>query len=116
VRHLARSEDGISGTKLVALLADLEHVLAVVHVEPLFLLVVQVPGRPALFDVDDLGDGEISVRVLGRNLDIDHPGAIHLSLASEPIRTGRYVLGPTSPRAFPCHESAPSWPPIPPGP
>jgi Ca2+-binding RTX toxin-like protein len=46
VRHLARSEDAISRSWLVALLADLDHVFALDNVEPLVLLVVQVPGRP----------------------------------------------------------------------
>jgi hypothetical protein len=43
VRHLARSEDGIARTRLVALVSDLDHVLALDDVEPLVLPVVQVP-------------------------------------------------------------------------
>src|SRR5829696_6004672 len=104
VRHLPRSEDGISWAQLVAHVADLDHVLSLDDVEPLFLLVVQVPRRSALFDVDSLGDAEAAVCIQGRSLDVDHPGAEHLALAPKPIRPGRDVVSRTSLRAFPCHE------------
>src|SRR5919205_1468453 len=71
VRHLSRPEERIPWPQLVALLADLDRVLAFDDVEPLVLLVVQVPGRPALPQRGDLGDGESSARVQGRNLDVD---------------------------------------------
>jgi hypothetical protein len=58
--------------RLVALLADLDGVLALDDVEPLVLLVVHVPRRAALAERGDLGDAETSVRVQGRNLDGDH--------------------------------------------
>src|SRR5918997_4435466 len=54
VRHLARGEDTISRSRLVALLADLDCVLALEDVEPLVLLAVQVPPRPALVHRGDL--------------------------------------------------------------
>src|SRR5215217_6725660 len=86
VRHLPRSEHGISRAQLVALLADVDDVLALDDVEPLVLLVVQVPTRPAFLDVDDLGDAEAAVSVQGGNLGVDHPGAEHLALvAPKPI-------------------------------
>src|ERR671938_246674 len=50
VRHLSRREDGISWAQLIALVADLDDVLTLDDVEPLFLLVVQVPRRSDLFD------------------------------------------------------------------
>src|ERR687886_2877188 len=65
MRHLSRRENGISRPQLVALLANLDHVLALEGVEPLFLLVVQVPSRSALVDVDDLTHVEAAVGVQG---------------------------------------------------
>src|SRR5215210_9517993 len=72
VRHLARSQDRITRPPLVSLLADLDHVLALKYVEPLVLLVVQVPRWPAPPERGDLGNGEGAVGVQGRNLDVDH--------------------------------------------
>src|SRR5215213_3429771 len=80
VRHLARREERITRAQLVALFADLDDVPALDDVEPLFLLVVQVPGGSALFDVDDLGDAEASVGVLGGDLHVDDLGGENLAL------------------------------------
>src|SRR5215217_1116628 len=67
MRHLSWRENAISRPQLlVALLADLDHVLALDDVEPLFLLVVQVPRWAAFVDVDELTDGEAAVGVQGR--------------------------------------------------
>jgi hypothetical protein len=96
--HLSRSEDGISRAKLVALLADLD------DVEPLFLLVVQVPRRSALFDVDELTHGRATVRVQGRNLEVDHPRAKDLALTPKPIRPGRDVVSRTNLRVYSRHK------------
>src|SRR5215203_1750435 len=104
VLHLPRREDGISRAELVALVADLDHIRALDDVEPLFLLVVQVPRWAALVDVDELTYGEAAVRIQGRNLDVDHPGAEHLALTPKSIRPGRDVVSRTNLRAFPCHE------------
>jgi hypothetical protein len=102
--HLSRSEDRISRAKLVALLADLDYVLALDDVEPLLLLVVQVPRRSALLDVDELPHGQATVRVQGRNLEIDHPGAKDLALTPKPIRPGRDVVSRTNLRVFSRHK------------
>jgi hypothetical protein len=71
VRHLARSEERIPRPQLVALLADLDDVLALDDVEPLVLPAVQVPNRTALVQRGDLGYAEATARVGGRNLDVD---------------------------------------------
>jgi len=101
MRHLPRREYGISGAQLVALVADLDHIRALDDIEPLVLLVVQVPRWAALVDIDELTDGEAAVSVQGRNLDVDHPGAEHLALPPKPISTGRDVVGRRYLRAFP---------------
>jgi hypothetical protein len=72
VRYLSRREDRIPGSQLVALLADLDYVFALDSVEPLVLLVVQVPRRPALVELGYLDNGEAAERVEGRNLDVGH--------------------------------------------
>jgi hypothetical protein len=66
--------------------------------------VVQVPGRSALFDVNDLGNCEAAVGVLGGNLEVDHPGSEHLALASKPIRPGRDEPSRKLALTFSCHE------------
>src|SRR5918997_5553598 len=104
VRYLPRREDRIPGPQLVAFLADLDYVFALDNVEPLVLLVVQVPRWPTLVESGYLGHGEAAVRVEGRNLDVDHCSCV-LDLAMPPksISPSRYVSRRYL-RAFPCHE------------
>src|SRR5215212_6505783 len=103
VRYLSRPEERIPWPQLVALLANLDHVLALQDVEPLVLLVVQVPSWPALVQRGYLGYGESAVGVQGRNLDVDQrPRESDLVLPAKPSFPGRYV-GRVYLRAFPCH-------------
>src|SRR5215204_7181064 len=92
VRYLSRREDRISGPHLVALLADLDYVFTLDNVEPLVLLVVQVPRRPALVESGYLGNGEAAVRVEGRNLDVDSCSCVvDVALPPKSISPSRYV-------------------------
>jgi hypothetical protein len=105
VLYLARSEDTVSRTSLVALLADLDDVLALHYVEPLVLLVVQVPDRPAFVHRGDLGNGESAVGVQGRNLDVDERSCEwDLALPPKPISTCRDLVSRVYLRAFLFHE------------
>jgi hypothetical protein len=105
VRHLARSEDAISRCWLVALLANLDYVFALEDVEPLVLLVVQVPRRTALVERGDLANSETAVRVQGRNLEVDHCSCeLDLALPPKPISTCRDVVSRVYLRAFLYHE------------
>ncbi len=86
VCHLPRCEERIPGPQLVALLADLDYVFALDNVEPLVLLVVQVPRRPVLVESGYLGNGEAAVRVESRNLDVDYCSCeLNLALPPKPI-------------------------------
>jgi hypothetical protein len=67
-----RREDGISRAQLLALVADLDHVLALDDVEPLVLLMVQVPRWSALVEIGDLAYCEAAVGFQSRNLEVDH--------------------------------------------
>jgi hypothetical protein len=93
VRHLARSEHTIARSRLVALLADLDNICALEDVEPLLLLVVQVPRRPTLVQTGDLGNRESAVGVQGRNLDVYNCSCEpDLALLPKPISTCRDVV------------------------
>ena len=92
VRYLSRPEDRIPRSQLVALLANLDYVFALDNVEPLVLLVVQVPPRPTLVGRGYLGNGEAPVCVEGRNLDVDHCSCeMDLALPPKSISPRRYV-------------------------
>src|SRR5215208_6932717 len=107
VRYLSRPKERIPWPQLVALISDLDHVLALEDVEPLVLLVVQVPSWPALLQRGDLGYGESAVGVQGRNLDVDQrPRESDLVLPAKPSFPGWYVSRMHL-RAFSCHSSAP---------
>src|SRR5215212_11059199 len=103
VRYLLRPKERIPWPQLVALLANLDHVLALQDVEPLVLLVVQVPSWPALVQRGYLGYGESAVGVQGRNLDVDQrPRESDLVLLPKPSSPSRYVSRMHL-RAFSCH-------------
>ena len=64
--HFSRCEDRISGAQLVPLVADLDYVFTFDNVEPLLLLMVEVPRYSALEGIDNLEDTEASVRIQSR--------------------------------------------------
>src|SRR5215207_6285391 len=105
VHYLARSEDTISRSQLVALLANLDHVFALDDVEPLVLLVVQVSRWPALVERGDLGNRATTARVQGRNFDVDHCSCeLDLALPPKPISTYRDEVSRMYLRVFSSHE------------
>jgi hypothetical protein len=56
MRHSSRREDGITWSQLVPLVTDLDYVFALDDLEPLLLLMVEVPRRSALAVVCKLDD------------------------------------------------------------
>jgi hypothetical protein len=62
--NLPRPKDGVSRFQTMPLSADLHQILTFNHIEPLVLIVVQMPRRAALLLVAMLHDEETALAIL----------------------------------------------------